>query len=486
MKERKVKYSFAEWCKDNNHQDWLDRWDYELNGIGPEYVAAGSNKKYYFKCPRLLHPSENVALNNITYRFASLRCDQCHSIGQWIVDNLCDGNSQLLNKYWSDLNTISPYAIERYSRKQCYFKCISNTSHPDYLIGCSDFAGCMCCPVCTGHRVVADINSVGTIYPEFISHFVNQDDAFKYTVGSGQKVEFICPDCGNYYPRQIRYAVEHNFSCPYCGDGKSYPEKYVAEFLMQIRKMYGFHFTPEKTFSWSIDQSNKRKKKVYDFCIDVEDIILVEAHGRQHFQYGFDCFGGRTSEEECQNDILKFNLAINNGILEDHYIVLDCRESRSNWIKKSIMNSKLPILLHFKESDIDWDKCAVAATSNLIKKACDLWSSGVKNLRDISNQIGVSHSSVCNYVKKGDELGLIDYVSSMIKPVVCIENNYAFWCSSVCEKLSEKLFGFHISKRSITTTAHGDQKSAHGLHFKYITQKEFNQIKETEPYRVFE
>ena len=53
MKTVKVKYSFAEWCKDNNHQDWLDRWDYELNEVGPENVASGSNKKYYFKCPRV-------------------------------------------------------------------------------------------------------------------------------------------------------------------------------------------------------------------------------------------------------------------------------------------------------------------------------------------------------------------------------------------------------------------------------------------------
>jgi hypothetical protein len=120
MKERKVKYSFAEWCKDNNHQGWLDRWDYELNGVDPEDMAAGSNKKYYFKCPRGLHSSEGTTLNNMTHRFATLKCKRCSSIGQWIVDNLCNGNERLLGKYWSDLNTISPYNTERYSRKQCF------------------------------------------------------------------------------------------------------------------------------------------------------------------------------------------------------------------------------------------------------------------------------------------------------------------------------------------------------------------------------
>ena len=486
MKTTKVKYSFAEWCRDNNHQDWLDRWDYELNRVKPDDVAAGSNKKYYFKCPRDLHPSESVLLNNITYRFASLKCNRCGSIGQWIIDNLCDGNQQLLNKYWSDLNKISPYDIGRYSRKQCFFKCTNNESHPDYPFVCADFIGRDKCPVCTGHRVVSDINSVAAIYPEYISCFENRDDAFKYTIGSGVKVGFICSDCGHHYSRAIRYAVEHNFSCPYCGDGKSYPEKYVAEFLTQIKRIHNIDFTPEKTFHWAIYQNNKKKKRVYDFCINTESIILIEVHGRQHFQHGFDCFGGRTSDEEHQNDLLKHSLAINNGILEDHYVVLDCRESRNSWIKNSIMKSNLPNLLHFKEYDIDWEKCSVAATSNLIKKACDLWNSGITNLIDISNQIGVSHSSVCDYVKIGDELGLIDYVSSMIKPVVCMENNYAFWCSTVCENLSEELFGFHLSKQNITNTANGRQKSTRGLHFKYITQKEFKQIKNLTPHLAFD
>lgn len=486
MKNTKIKYSFAEWCKDNNHQDWLDRWDYELNGIGPEYVAFKSNKYFWFKCPRGIHESRKVKLNNVARGIYSLKCTACNSIGQWIVDNLCDGDERLLLKHWSDANTVSAYDVERYSNKQYLFKCITNELHPDYLLSCNSFIGRERCPVCSGHRVIADINSVAAIYPEYISCFVNRDDAFRYSIGSSKKVDFVCPNCGNTYPRSIRYAVEHNFSCPYCGDGKSYPEKYVAEFLMQIQQKYGIDFTPEKTFPWSISTKDKRKKRVYDFCVNIQEVILIEAHGRQHFLYGFDCFGGRTSDEEHQNDVFKYDLAINNGILESHYVVLDCRESRGNWIKKSIMNSNLPILLNFEESDIDWDKCNVAATSNLIKKACDLWNSGVTNLLEISKQIGVSHSSACNYMQKGDELGLINYVSSMIKPIVCLEYNYVFWCASVCEKLSETLFGVHIPRQSITNTAHGSQKSTHGLHFKYITQKEFHEIKKLTPNLVFE
>ena len=58
VKNTKVKYSFAEWCKDNGHEDWLSLWDYELNDVKPDEVAYKSGKKYWFKCPRGIHESE--------------------------------------------------------------------------------------------------------------------------------------------------------------------------------------------------------------------------------------------------------------------------------------------------------------------------------------------------------------------------------------------------------------------------------------------
>lgn len=58
----KVKYSFAQWCRDNGHEDWLDLWDYELNDCSPENVAYKSNKKYWFKCINKTHPNYLMSL----------------------------------------------------------------------------------------------------------------------------------------------------------------------------------------------------------------------------------------------------------------------------------------------------------------------------------------------------------------------------------------------------------------------------------------
>ena len=39
--------SFEKWCLDNNRQDILDRWDYELNYLKPYDVPSKSSKKYW-------------------------------------------------------------------------------------------------------------------------------------------------------------------------------------------------------------------------------------------------------------------------------------------------------------------------------------------------------------------------------------------------------------------------------------------------------
>ena len=84
--------SFECWCKNNNHQDFLDRWDYNLNvdkdgnKLTPNNVNYGSmgiNKKgYWFKC--LEHPEHKSELKSIgsltSGRQSTISCLQCKSI----------------------------------------------------------------------------------------------------------------------------------------------------------------------------------------------------------------------------------------------------------------------------------------------------------------------------------------------------------------------------------------------------------------------
>jgi len=78
--------SFKQWCVDNNRQDVLDKWDYELNDKNPNditFTSHGLNEKgYWFKC--LEHPEHGSELKHIhgftNGQEGSICCNQCSKI----------------------------------------------------------------------------------------------------------------------------------------------------------------------------------------------------------------------------------------------------------------------------------------------------------------------------------------------------------------------------------------------------------------------
>lgn len=112
--------NFKNWCTENNHEIFLERWDYELNNIKPEDITTGVNTKIYFKCENGLHQSYPVSISQIVRRHKIPSCPICGSFGMW-----CENNNRLdLLKRWDyDLNDISPYEISISSTKKQYFKC---------------------------------------------------------------------------------------------------------------------------------------------------------------------------------------------------------------------------------------------------------------------------------------------------------------------------------------------------------------------------
>ena len=84
--------------------------------------------------------------------------------------------------------------------------------------------------------------------------------------------------------------------------------------------------------------------KRYDIYIPSINCI-IENHGIQHYNKGFEFIGGRTLEEEQENDKYKKCVANKNGV--ENYIIIDCRKSTKEWVEQSVMQSYLPILLNF-------------------------------------------------------------------------------------------------------------------------------------------
>ena len=297
------------------------------------------------------------------------------------------------------------------------------------------------CPVCSGRTTGPAPEYKNSIwaseYKDLFSRYLTEDQMKQITPHSGKKLEIICPDCGCVKEIRISDMCRRGFSC-ICQDGQSYPNKFVFNVLSQLN----LKITPEYSPQWA---NNKR----YDDYINDYNII-IENHGLQHYEEGN--FNTRTLEEEQENDKYKYHLAINNGINE--YIVIDCRRSDMDWIKKSIMQSLLPTIFNFNECDIDWVKAAEYASSNLIKSAADLFNSGY-TINQIADMLFKDSTSIRNWLKDATKIGWCNYTPyDPRQPVYCVELDMRF--NSISD--AHKATGVRIG--SITLCCKGQQEYA--------------------------
>jgi len=299
-------------------------------------------------------------------------------------------------------NIISPkyvsYGSVGFNNKGYWFKCLDHPEHKSELKSIARFTYTT---IKKGSTISLDCimcNTISVTHQELIKFLVNKEDAYKYSVGSNKKIPMKCPDCGHEKQKSLDKLWKKGFGCECCGDGISFPEKFLFNVFEQL---LGNDFNTqlsEKTFKWCDNYK-------YDFYINKIDEIICECQGIQHYEETNSTWRMRLNEVQ-ENDKVKEQLARNNNI--NNYIVLDCRYSNMNWIKNSIMKSDLPKLLNFSESDIDWLKCYEYACKSIVKTICNMWND-IKNTLKISSIIKKCRSTVIKYLKQGTELGWCDY-----------------------------------------------------------------------------
>lgn len=278
------------------------------------------------------------------------------------------------------------------------------------------------CEVCNKNgktvHVIKGVNDIATTHPHLVKYFANIEDTYKYSYGSNKKSVLVCENCKTKKEMIINSFVKHGISCDKCGDGKSYSEKLMLNILNQKLLKFKVEYSP----NWK--ELNKRR---YDFYIPSINCI-IEMHGEQHYEKCFEIYGARTIEEEQENDRQKKQIALDNGIEEENYIVIDARESNLEWIrdnKNGILNSRLNDL--FDLSKIDWIQADKFALTNLAKESCQLWNSRKYTVKEISNILNVSSATIRKYLKKCSRLNLCNYNPDGNKrKVKCKTNNLIF------------------------------------------------------------
>lgn len=152
-------------------------------------------------------------------------------------------------------------------------------------------------------------------------------------------IKLKCKHCGHDWEAQANNLLSgYCLNCPKCSDTNSVPNKFMMNILDDSNIEYIAEYSPE----WI-------GMKRYDFYLPKFNTI-IEVNGAQHYNGSFSSLGGRTLEEEQENDAYKKRMALENGISD--YIVIDARYSNLKTLRKGIEESPLRKIL---KEDIDYE-----------------------------------------------------------------------------------------------------------------------------------
>lgn len=253
------------------------------------------------------------------------------------------------------------------------------------------------CPVCGGYKCLPGYNDIAKTHPRISKYFIDKEYSSTHSIGTREKGLAKCPNCG-FLKKILPFTIkEQGFGCNRCSDGISFPAKFFTAWLCQLEEIF--------ILEWSPDWAGGKK---YDFYLPNRHII-VEVHGNQHYEGGFERAGGNNYRDEYENDKYKEELALQNGFSKEEYIVIDGRISEKDYLRSSIISSI--VCKDLKGEHANWDECTKYAESSLTIKACELWESGLyKSTEDIASKLHLSRTTVIHMLTRGNHYGWCSYI----------------------------------------------------------------------------
>ena len=334
------------------------------------------------------------------------------------------------------------------------FKCANNhifSSRPHNILNR------LSCPICSGKLVAKGINDLWTVRPDVATLLKNKESGYTNGVGSNKKEPFVCPKCGKISNKAISKVVLRGFSCDYCSDGISFPNKMLRYILSNLR-------VDNVDFEWSPHWLKPRR---YDGYFELHDSsYVVEMDGG---------IGHTNSVDGLQIDMYKDDLAKQHNV---KVIRIDCDydnvETRFEYIKANLLKSQLAEIVDL--SLISWDECLKSALSSNVIMAAELYNKRY-NIAEIANLLKCNRCSVRDWLKQASKIDLCDYSVNTIHryahkklpsntiPIQQLDNNGGIinTFSSVAE--AHRVTGIN----NISAVLNGNQKSAGGFLWKRCT-----------------
>ena len=288
-KPQKIKImSFAEWCKQNNDNNLINRWDYNLNEFSPNDISYKSHKDVFIKCPKGKHNSRAISLYSYVGGNSPCNCLKCkleeNSFGKW-----CETTKPHMLDLWDyDLNNCSPYDIMSKTHKKYYFKCprglhksslksIAKISDPSNEIYCAE-----CHSI--GQYI---IDKYGKAYLDKLWDYnKNKKSPFEVLAGSHTKVFINCLENKKHGSYLIMCS---NFTkgrrCPKCKQDNfaSVLQKAIVKY---IKDNYNYKILHEFDCTIHCYSPITGFELPYDnqVIINSDTFLFIECMGEQHYK----------------------------------------------------------------------------------------------------------------------------------------------------------------------------------------------------------
>lgn len=332
------------------------------------------------------------------------------------------------------------------------------------------------CPYCNDKAVLIGYNDIWTTRPDIARLFVDPEDGYKYTKSAHNKVNFRCPKCGKILNKRINDVYNCGLSCSRCSDGVSYPNKFARALLDQLPVVNHIHeYHPDWLKPYFYDNYFEYNNKKY--VLEMDGGL---GHGKKRF-------GSKDKDTKgLEIDVYKDTLAIQQDI---QVIRVDCdykMQERFEYIKNNLLSSYLGVI--FDLSSINWHLCDQISQESLVKKACDLYSSGIKNFNEIASILRVDKTTVHRYIKNGTRIGWCDYdpqrASAEAKahncntiPINMVDDDvniiYKFCNIQDCINQIKELYDINIYRESIINSCR-TYKPYKGFNFRFAKETQQN------------
>lgn len=267
------------------------------------------------------------------------------------------------------------------------------------------------CPVCSENVIIPHVNGLQVKYPYIYKMIIDRN---KECLAQNDKAHWECPQCKNINYTKIANLIHNkpSFPCVFCSDGISFPEK----ILRNVMKYVSDSFVVQASFNWS----DGRRYDVFD------NDIFIEIHGIQHYERTFETCGGRSLEEEQENDRLKEQLAFLYYKNIKDYIVIDARISDFEFIKENILKSNLKN--YYNLSLVDWNEVYMNSLKSLVIQVAKFINDEM-SINEISDAMKLDRHTVRRYIKQAVDLKLCNYSFRKVRKIICL-NDFSVYNNS--------------------------------------------------------